>query len=409
MSIETYLKEISLFNQLPDEALPKLVEQGEVLHMEAGELVFWEGDASDAMYVILAGEIRVFKRDEEGNEFDINHQKQGECFGELALLDSQPRSASIDCITLCTFFKLEKVAFMNLLLTPETQSTALSILSVLVERVRVITEKYFDEQLAQRTLQAEMEAERHRSLGQMVAGVAHELNTPLGVANTAVGMIASRVNNKKVVAAVQESQQAQSVLKQMQEASDLALRNIQRAHILVERFKKISVNQFVEESETVDLPDLIEDILALFKINARNAQLAITVHNKLLAGEKIWIGYPGHLTQVLTNFLFNIQRYAYPMQTGGKIDITLESDDSARPPAFILTVQDYGIGISPENLDQIFEPFFTTGRIKGGTGLGLAIVHSIITEALNGSIDVQSTLEEGTCFTVTFPKIVDTQ
>lgn len=407
ITVETHLRNVPLFSTLPDEALSTVIAQGEVLSFASDEIVVAEGEASDAMFVILEGEVRVFKRDEEGNEFDINHQRQGECFGELALLDSQPRSASIACITPCQLFKLEKAAFMSLLVTPETQSAAFSILSVLVERVRVITEKYFDEQLAQRTLQAEMEAQRHRSLAQMVAGVAHELNTPLGVTNTAVDMIAKRVGNQQLIQAAQDNQALLSMLEQMKEASHLAVRNIQRAHKLVENFKKISVNQLTTERETLNLPTLIQDILELFKINARNAQLEIVVENHLPEERQDWIGYPGYFTQVLTNFLFNVERYAYPEKQGGKIDIRLEVDDDAKIPSFVITIQDYGIGIPPEHVPQIFEPFFTTGRIKGGTGLGLSIVQSIVTEALHGSVDVESEVGVGTQFTVTFPQYLE--
>ena len=406
MPIDIFLKQVPLFSQLSDEALTTLMNQGRVCSFAVDEIVFWEGDVSDAMFVILEGEIRVFKRDEEGNEFDINYQQQGECFGELALLDSQPRSASIICAQPCQLFKLEKAAFMDLLVTPETQSAAFTILSVLVERVRVITEKFFDEQLSQRTLQAEMEAERHRSLAQMVAGVAHELNTPLGVTNTAVDMIAKRVQNEQLIEAAEEHQSLQHLLEQMQEAARLAMRNISRAHKLVENFKKISVNQLTDTVETVNLSSLLLDILELFKINARQTQLQITVNDNLPDDHKLWRGYPGHLTQVLTNLLFNIERYAYPHQAGGKIVIALDVDEHVESTQFVLRVQDFGAGIAPEHVPQIFTPFFTTGRSHGGSGLGLSIVHNIVTEAMGGSIEVESTLGKGAQFTVTFPQAV---
>ena len=403
MKVEAYLLEVPLFNQLHPESLSALVRKGEVMAFESGQIVCAEGETSDAMYVILAGEVRVFKEDEEGNEVDINRQRQGECFGELALLDSRPRSASVVCATQCRLFKLEKIAFMDLLSNPDTQSMAFSILSVLVARVREVTEKYFDEQLAQRVLQAEMEADRHRSLAQMVAGVAHELNTPLGITNTAVGMIATRVQNEHIVTVLQDDLAASVVLGQMLEASELALRNIERAHKLVQNFKKISVNQLTADLETGSLPDLVRDILDLFKINARQAQLQITVQDLLPHDQKTWTGYPGHLTQVLTNLLTNIERYAYPDRRGGKIDISLGAIDET----FALTVEDYGEGIAADHLPQIFTPFFTTGRTIGGSGLGLAIVHNIVTEALHGAIDVESTTGEGTRFVVTFPQVLD--
>lgn len=399
-----FLKELPLFNQLPATALQTLVEQGEVLTLAAEAIVFWEGETSDAMYVIIEGAVRVFKQDEEGYEVEINRQKQGECFGELALLDSRPRSASIACLTPCQLFKLEKRALMTLLVQPATQAAAFSILSVLVERVRVITEKYFGEQLAQRVLQAEMEAERHRSLAQLVAGVAHELNTPLGVTNTAVDMIVKRVQHERLSAAAGNDPIAQAVLAQMQEAAGLALRNIERAHKLVENFKKISVNQLTADLETIHLPRLIQDILELFQLNARQAQLQIQVNHELADDQQLWTGYSGLLTQVLTNLLFNIVRYAYPDGRGGRVAIGLRLIAQGKPPTFVLTVQDDGAGIAPADLPQIFTPFFTTGRSKGGTGLGLAIVHNIVTEALHGTIAVKSEPGAGACFTITFPQ-----
>ncbi len=405
MTIETILKEVPLFSLLPAEGLEELVKQGQTLSFGAGQAVCLEGEESDAMYVILEGRIRVFKHDEEGNEVDIDALKPGDFFGEMALLDSQPRSATVACVTPCHLFMLEKLTFMNLLLNTETQLMAFSVFSALVKRVRVLMEKYFDEELAQRTLHAEMEAERHRSLAQMVAGVAHELNTPLGVVNTAVGMIAKRVQSDTLAVPLSNDQAAQIVMADMREAADLASRNISRAHKLVQNFKKISVNQLTAIRETANMPTLVQDILELFKINARQAKLQIKFNDHLPEGNKAWSGYPGHLTQVLTNLLFNIERYAYPSQTGGRIEIGLRVDNE-HEPNFVLTVRDFGRGIAPEHLLQVFDPFFTTGRSKGGTGLGLAIVHNIVTDALKGTIAVESELNEGTIFTVTFPQII---
>ncbi|MBV7328672.1 cyclic nucleotide-binding domain-containing protein [Chloroflexi bacterium TSY] len=406
MTIKTFLKEIPLFSMLPAESLDEIIKQGQSLSFAANRVVCWEGEESDAMYVILDGRTRVFMHDDAGNEVDIDALKPGDFFGEMALMDNQPRSATVQCITLCQLFMLEKVGFTRLLLNPDTQSIVFNVFSAVIKRLRIHMQKRFDDTLAQRTLQAEMEAERHRSLALMVAGVAHELNTPLGVTNTAVDMIAKRVQNEKLTAALSENRAAKAVLEQMQEAAELAERNISRAHKLVKNFKKISVSQLTTTLEVVDLSSLVLDILDLFKINARQARLQIEVNDTLPDDHKSWSGYPGHLTQVLTNLLFNIEHYAYPNQSGGSIKIGLRADNLRKPASFVVTVQDFGRGIDPEHLSQIFTPFFTTGRIQGGTGLGLAIVHNIVTEALQGTIDVESELDQGTLFTVTFPQTI---
>jgi signal transduction histidine kinase len=406
MTIETILKEIPLFSLLPSEVLNDVVKRGHTHAFEAGQVVCEEGDVTDTMYIILDGQLRVFKHDGQGHEVDIALLKSGDFFGEMAMLDSKPRSATVACLTPCQLFMLDRLAFVSLLLHADSQAISFSIISALVKRVRAVSEKYFAEELAQRTLQAEMEAERHRSLAQMVAGVAHELNTPLGVINTAVDMIEKRVRSEKLVAPLGDDQAAQAILADVREAARLASRNVSRAHKLVENFKKISVNQLTANREIVDLPALVADILELFTINARQANLRIEVGDNLPEGQKAWAGYPGHLTQVLTNLLVNIERYAYPDQVGGAIKIALRAQPEREPTHFVLTVQDFGRGIAPEHLAHVFDPFFTTGRRQGGTGLGLAIVQNIVTEALKGSITVESELKEGTTFTVTFPQII---
>lgn len=369
-------------------------------------MVCEEGDVTDAMYIILDGQLRVFKHDGQGNEVDIAMLKAGDLFGEMAMLDSKPRSATVACLTSCHLFMLDRLAFVSLLLHANTQTAFFSIISALVKRVRAVSKKYFEEELAQRTLQAKMEAERHRALTEMVAGVAHELNTPLGVINTAVDMIAKRVHNDTLAAPLSHDPEAQKFLADIQEAVHLDTRNISRAHKLVQNFKKISVNQLTANRETINLSTLVQDILELFKINARQANLQIKINDHLPEGYKTWIGYPGHLTQVLTNLLFNIERYAYPDQSGGLIEIGLKLDREGEPASFVLTVQDFGRGIAPENLSQIFTPFFTTGRGQGDTGLGLAIVRNIVTDVLKGTIVVESEVDQGTTFTVTFPQII---
>jgi signal transduction histidine kinase len=407
MSIQSILRKVPLFKMLPAQSLEKLVQQGHILSFVAGQVVCEEGAEEDTMYVILDGRLRVFKQDESGNEVDLSVREQGEFFGEMALLDGEPRSATVTCITPCRLFMLERPVFLGLLLNEQTKTLSISFLAALVKRVRVASKRYFEEELAQRTLQAEMEAQRHRALAQMVAGVAHELNTPLGIVNTAVDMIEKRVQNEKLTAAVGDDKEAQAILTAMQEAARLASRNIERAHHLVQHFKKISVNQLTINRETADLPALVDDTLELFKINARQSKLEIIVQNNIPAGENTWQGFPGPLTQVLTNLLFNIEMYAYPDKMGGVIEIGLGVDKGREPGCFVLTVQDFGRGIAPDHLDQIFTPFFTTGRGKGGTGLGLAIVKNIVIDVLRGAISVESELNKGTIFMITFPQVIE--
>jgi signal transduction histidine kinase len=183
------------------------------------------------------------------------------------------------------------------------------------------------------------------------------------------------------------------------------IKNVDTAHRLIENFKKIAVDQLIEHQDTVNFPALLKDAIDLFKVSAREAKLEIQLDVSGIQHEQEWHGYPGYLTQIIMNFLQNIERYAYPGGGGGKVEITVsdqqEPDNAAQ---FILTVRDYGVGISPENLCKIFDPFFTTDHSKGGTGLGLAIVSNMITVAMQGKVSVESEPGQGACFTLCFPK-----
>ena len=245
--------------------------------------------------------------------------------------------------------------------------------------------------------------ERHRSLAQMVAGVAHEINTPLGIACTAASIIDKRLSSSQTAELFKRNNNDKELLADILEAAALLKNNVVRAHKLVENFKKISVSQITETKETIDIITLITDILNLFKINARQANLDITIDTSNINGKKEWHGYAGYFTQVIMNLLQNIERYAYANGQGGKVYIAVADSNDQQ---FIICVRDFGKGIISENIDKVFDPFFTTGRGKGGSGLGLAIVHNIVRTALQGSIEVTSEINKGTMFCITIPKFI---
>ncbi len=406
MSVENILRTIPLFQHLSDKLIQDLTERGNTVLMEAHQVVCREGDASDEMYVILEGNIKVFKSDAEAHDVQIDALTSGDVFGEMALLDKKPRSATVQCETPCKLFKLGRQSLIALMLETQSQELFDQMFSVLSNRLRALMEKYFSTELSQRVLQAEMEAQRHRALAQMVAGVAHEINTPLGIVNTAVNMIDNRVKRDEIASLFSAKSASQEVLEEIQEAARLAQSHTTRAHKLVQNFKKISVSQLTDTKETIDISALLNDIIDLFSINARKAKLQIEFNDALIDGTRVWVGYPGHLTQVLMNLFTNIQRYAYQEGSGGKIEITISSNKKKKPPCFTIRVRDFGKGIAPEHLSKVFDPFFTTGRGKGGTGLGLAIVRNLVTESLQGTIEAASESGQGTTFTVTIPQII---
>ena len=249
------------------------------------------------------------------------------------------------------------------------------------------------------------ESQRHRALAGMVAGVAHEVNTPLGISRTAVSVI-----RKSLAPFADGSSQVTGELREAAEdtisAVDLLERNILRAHQLVQDFKKLSAGQATDAKEHLSLSEVVAETVRLFSIQARHAKLEFSVETALPPGSDAWEGYRGYLSQVLLNLYTNIERYAYPGGAGGRVEVRIAATETGGVPSFTLTVRDFGAGIPADDLGRVFEPFFTTGRSRGGTGLGLAIVHTLVTSTLKGSVEVESTLGQGTRIEVVFPRSI---
>jgi len=403
VSIEEVLKNVPFFSNLTTAQLKELASIGVTTSLDGSSIVFREGDAADGLYVILSGSTRIYKRSEDGNEVNLASLKEGDFFGEMALLDGGVRSANVATLTPCEFFTLERPAFLKLLTnSPELLA---HLMATLTTKVRETSERFFREELAAQKLKVEMELHRHRALSQMVAGVAHELNTPLGIANTAASLIKKSLS-PEALEGLSTNEGSKSALNDTLEAIDLLERNILRAHKLVQDFKKVSVSQIADTKERLNLSNTVDEIVGLFKISAKKAKLDVKVQDKLTDETRSWLGYRGYLAQVLMNLLTNVERYAYPDGSGGKVEITVAADSDRKEPCFTISVRDFGAGIPPENLPKVFDPFFTTGRSKGGTGLGMAIVQNIVTSALKGTIHIDSAPGKGTSVVVAFPQII---
>jgi signal transduction histidine kinase len=244
-------------------------------------------------------------------------------------------------------------------------------------------------------LDLQMEAEKQRALTQMVAGVAHEINTPLSVINTAVTIMARQLAAPEEVTIQRAADIAESL--------ELMRLNVERADHLVRSFKKISVSQLKDEKETFNIAEAIEETIGLVFVSLKRSRVQIKFHNKLAHDQKKWLGYRGFLSQVVINLLTNAERYAYPQGVGGVVDVTIWLEDNNN---YYLSVKDNGKGIPPKDQAHIFEPFFTTGKSVGGTGLGLSIVNSLVTNALKGEIKLKSEMGKGAEFLVIFPRTI---
>ena len=240
------------------------------------------------------------------------------------------------------------------------------------------------------------------SLGALVAGVAHEINTPLSISLTSASLLADE--SRRLAAALETGVLRRSELSHFLElaleSSDLLLTNSQRAADLIKSFKQVAVDQSSDDRRIFNLAEYIDEVLMSLRPSLKRSAVVVAVE---CPGELMIEGYPGPLAQVLTNFVMNSLTHAYGPEQPGRLSVavTISGADQV-----CLVYGDDGKGIAEEVLPKIFDPFFTTNRGGGGSGLGLNIVYNLVTQRLSGQIEVTSHPGHGTSFTVYFPRVM---
>lgn len=255
----------------------------------------------------------------------------------------------------------------------------------------------------QQAQQSLIQAEKMASLGGLVAGVAHEINTPVGIGLTGASTLASETERLRKLYGEQAMTEDDFLdyLGIAAETARLLLANMNRAAELIHSFKQVAVDQTSAERRRFDLGTYIEEILNSLNPTIKKRRLAVEV----TCPDGIAMdSYPGILSQVLTNLVMNALAHAYEEAQSGTLTIAVKDLGDE----VVLTFSDDGRGIPAENLPRIFDPFFTTKRSNGGSGLGLHIVFNVVTSSLNGQISVASQPGRGTTFTLRFPKTVRT-
>lgn len=250
-----------------------------------------------------------------------------------------------------------------------------------------------------KTTQSELiKSEKLAALGSLVAGVAHELNTPLGNGLT----VASTLDHKlqeftKLMASGLKRSALEQFVADSRAGTDILLRNLTRASELVLSFKQVAVDQTSSHRRRFSLDSVVSEILITINPVIRKSPCKVSSS----VAEDLWLdSYPGPLGQVLTNLVNNAMIHGFEPGQPGQIDI---SATALNADQLELRIRDDGRGISAENLSRIFDPFFTTRLGQGGSGLGLHIVHNIVTGMLGGEIEVFSTPGQGATFVLTLP------
>lgn len=246
-----------------------------------------------------------------------------------------------------------------------------------------------------------IDAERLAALGSLVAGVAHEVNNPIGISLT----VASSFNRRAMTFEAEvkgdaplRRSQLDEFVRTTRDAAQQLVGNLQRAADLIQSFKQVAVDRSHAERRQFSLNEATDQIVASLKPVLKRApiDLRIDVPEGLMID-----GYPGAYGQILTNLFLNAANHAFPDARPGAITIT------ARPRGaddIEIIFADDGAGMTPDVQRQAFDPFFTTRRNEGGTGLGLHIVYNLVTQQLGGRMVLESRLGQGTTFRIIMPK-----
>ncbi|WP_138552262.1 two-component regulator propeller domain-containing protein [Pseudoalteromonas rubra] len=253
------------------------------------------------------------------------------------------------------------------------------------------------------TQQQLVQQEKMAGLGRLVSGVAHEINTPLGIGITA-GSYASKALSEceqKLASGKLTKDNLEQFMALLKESLQLLESNLNRAAQLVKNFKQVAVDQSIEELSTINLPDYLNDVLTSLHPKWKHTQVSVQTD---FPGEARMSTYPGAIAQILTNLVDNAIKHGFDEGTQpGTVTISLSTSDEQ----ITWIVSDDGAGMSDDTLSKVFEPFYTTRRSNGGTGLGMHIVFNIVTQKLKGTIECHSEAGQGCRYTIVLPNTLE--
>jgi signal transduction histidine kinase len=246
-----------------------------------------------------------------------------------------------------------------------------------------------------------IDAERLAALGGLVAGVAHEVNNPIGISLTVASSFARRAEMFEAELRSETGlrrSQLEDFVRTSRDAAQQLVGNLHRAGELIQSFKQVAVDRSHAERRLFSLSEATDQIIASLRPALKKASITLSVE----VPEGLVIdGYPGAYGQILTNLFLNAAYHAFPDGRSGAISILAKprgGDDVE------IIFSDNGVGMTPDVQRQAFDPFFTTRRNEGGTGLGLHIVYNLVTQQLGGRMMLDSRLGQGTTFRIIMPR-----
>jgi len=334
-------------------------------------------------------ELQIKQRKEILNNIENQYAEQKQ---ELAKQSSVIQTQSI---VLILTVALSFVILVFLIVIYKSRKILHKVNQKLQVNIEALAEANFKLSTAQDQL---VESAKMASLGGLVAGVAHEINTPIGVSVTAISHLADQVDafEKEYEAGPLKKSSLEGLLANAKDSSDILTRNLQRASALISNFKQVAVDQSSENRRKFELKayikELIQSLQPQFKQNCHQVHVSA---NKLIKLNS----FPGVIAQIVTNLIMNSIRHGFKNKTHGKIIIVLTIEDNQ----VVIDYLDDGVGLTDQQREKVFDPFYTTARSTGGSGLGMSISYNLITSKLNGTISVLNS-SEGAHFLITFPQ-----
>ena len=338
------------------------------------------------------------------------------------ILENRPKS--VLCAPLIHRNKISGIVYLENNLTPGTfTKERVEIISLLCSQAAISLEnaglyqeqqayaQTLEEKVAERTAELNqsldtikktqdqlVQSEKMAALGSLVAGVAHEVNTPIGVAVSAASHLEDMTSAfvKKIESSQVKRSDLDNYTKTASTASTLILKNLTGAVKIVQGFKQVAVDQTSGERREFKLKAYIEDVLLSLQPKLKKTKHAIRVD---CPDDLLLNSFPGAFSQIISNLVMNSLLHGFEgIETGEIIfEVRQENND------VLFIYKDNGKGMTDKTLARIFDPFFTTKRSQGGSGLGMHIVHNLVTRTLGGKIACESQPDRGTTLTIQIP------
>jgi len=376
------LKSVYFFESLSENHVEEIARSCRVEKHDAGKIIFFEGSRADNFYIVLDGAVEVWKDYGAPEQERLAVHGAGGIFGEIALVDDLPRSATVVTSNPTTFLTMNRADFQEIV--TENNSVAMSIMKSLSSIVRKSNDvlRVRNQQLEKtykelkQTQDELLRAERLSTLGKFSSLILHDIRNPLSVVRGYAELILFHNRDRDRV-----TRSAERILLEVDRLNRLAndLLDYCRGDIRL-NMSMVNLEDFFTR--------FVQSIADRFSMKNIHVQTEILVHDPVIMDEE-------RMIRVFSNLATNARK---AMPKGGKFSIKAYEKDLS----LVFEVEDTGVGMSEEVQKKVFEPFFSYS--EGGTGLGMSIVKSIV-EAHEGSLSVTSKVGHGTNFTILLPKI----